>query len=205
MLTDNWAVNLIMALGWIAWGIAFAAILFMMLTRVLFAWSFDRLIPTFFAHIDDRFHGPIIATVTVIILGEIMLYVFGLLAPGAALFLFTFVLIALWVFSVCLLTSISAIVFPFRRKDIYENSVAKDYKIGKVPVMTIVGVISTAYSLLLTYFFLAIGSIGVNAPPVLETMGGIIVASAILYAAIRLIRRTQSIPVELAFRAIPPE
>ncbi len=205
MLTNNLAINIIMALGWIVWGIAIAAILFMMLTRVLFAWSYDRLIPSYFAKVDDRFHGPIVATVTVVVLGEIMLYVFGLFAPGTALFLVTFVLTALTVFTVFLLTPISAIIFPFRKKEIYNNSVIRNYKIGGIPLMSIVGVITLAYMLLLSYFYLTISSLGVNSPAVLETIGGIILASAVAYGVIRLIRKKQSIPIDLAFKEIPPE
>jgi APA family basic amino acid/polyamine antiporter len=205
MLTNNIALNIIMALGWIVWGIAIAAILFVMLTRVLFAWSYDRLVPSFFANVDDRFHGPVVATITVIVLGEAMLYLFGLYAPGTALFLVTFVLTALTVFTVFLVTPISAIIFPFRKKQIYENSVARNYKIGKVPVMTIVGAITTGYMLLLIYFYLTVSSIGVNSPPVLETIGGVILLTGVIYGVIRLVRKMQSVPLDLAFKEIPPE
>lgn len=205
MLTNNWIINAVISLGWIAWGITTSAILFMMLTRVLFAWSYDRLIPSGLARVDYRFHGPIVATVAVIILGEIMLYVFGLFAPGTGLWFATFVVTAVFVFTTFLVTPISAIIFPFTRKDIYNNSVAKAYKVGNVPLMTIVGVIATVYDLMLFYFFLTISSIGVNSPPVLETIGGIILGTAVAYAAIRTIRKKQSIPIGLAFKEIPPE
>jgi APA family basic amino acid/polyamine antiporter len=205
MLTSNLALNIIMALGWIVWGIAISAILFVMLTRVLFAWSYDRLIPSFFAKVDDKFHGPLIATVTIIVLGEILLYVFGLAAPGTALFLVTFVLTALTSLTVFLVTPISAIIFPIRKKEIYDKSIARNYRIGKIPIMSIVGAISTSYILLLIYYYLTISSIGVNSPPVLETIASIILACVAVYGVIKFVRRSQGVPLDLAFKEIPPE
>jgi hypothetical protein len=87
----------------------------------------------------------------------------------------------------------------------YDSSVAKAYKVGNVPLLTIVGVLATAYDLMLIYFFLTISSIGVNSPPVLETIGGLILGTAAVYVVIRAIRKMQSIPVGLAFKEIPPE
>jgi APA family basic amino acid/polyamine antiporter len=205
MLTSSVALNLIMAIGWVAWGIATSTILFMMLTRMLFAWSYDRMIPSIFARVDDRFHGPIVATVAVILVAEVILYAFGLQAPGYALFFVAYIGTAIFVFTAFLLTPISAIIFPYRLRQIYNASPVARYKVGGVPLMSILGAITTAYMVMLIYFFLTVSSIGVNAPAVLESIATILIVSTVLYYVIKYVRRAQSVDIGLAFKEIPPE
>lgn len=204
MLTDNVFLNAIFAMGWMAWGIATTAILFLMLTRLLFAWSFDRLIPSFFANINERFHTPVNATIFIIVLGEIFLYVFLQVAAAYAVYL-TYGMTFTWIATAFLLVSIAAIVFPYKSKELYKSSVAKGFEIGGVPLISIMGGISTAIILMLIYFFLTVSSLGVNTPSILTLWGGTILAAALLYPAILLIRKKQGIDLKMAFTAIPPE
>ncbi|TMF41453.1 MAG: APC family permease, partial [Chloroflexi bacterium] len=88
-------------------------------TRNLFAWSFDRVLPGRLADVNDRLHSPVIATVIVAIVIELFTFItikttfFGNLLGLAA-------------FSalVGVIMSFTAIVFPYRRPDIYEKSPA---------------------------------------------------------------------------------
>jgi amino acid transporter len=204
MLTNNVILNVIFAMGWMAWGIATTAILFLMLTRVLFAWSFDRLIPSFFASVNERFHTPIKATVLIIVLGEIFLYVFLQVAPAYAVYL-TYGMTFTWVATAFLLVSIAAIVFPYKAKDLYRASTASRYEIAKIPLISVMGVISTAFMLTLIYFFLTVSSLGVNSPSILMLWGATILVAALLYPAIFVIRKKQGIDLKMAFTSIPPE
>src|SRR3989441_7648543 len=47
---------------------------FMLGTRNVFAWSFDRLAPTRFTDVSDRFHTPVIATVFIALVIELLNY-----------------------------------------------------------------------------------------------------------------------------------
>jgi amino acid transporter len=204
MLTDNVVLNAIFAMGWMAWGIATTAILFLMLTRLLFAWSFDRLIPSVFANVNERFHTPVNATIFIIVLGEISTYVFLQVAAAYAVFL-TFGMTLTWIATAFLFLSIAAIVFPYKCKDIYNSSVAKGFEIGGIPLISIMGAISTGITLMYIYFYLTVSSLGVNTPSILTLDFVPVLAAALLYPAILLIRKKQGIDLKIAFTSIPPE
>src|SRR5215469_14740680 len=88
-------------------------------TRNLFAWSFDRVLPSRLADVNDRLHSPVIATITVAIVIE----VFTLITIKTSFF---GNLLGLAAFSalVGIVVSFAAIIFPFRRPDIFEKSPA---------------------------------------------------------------------------------
>ena len=46
----------------------------MMGTRNMFAWSFDRLAPEKLTTVSDRFHTPVIATITIGVIVELLNY-----------------------------------------------------------------------------------------------------------------------------------
>jgi hypothetical protein len=110
-----------------------------------------------------------------------------------------------WWASAFLLVSIAAIVFPYKAKAIYESSVASRYRIGKVPIITIAGIMATIYVSALVYFWLSVSSLGVNTPGQLSLWGGSMLVAALIYPIIYLVRRKQGINLGLVFRAVPPE
>lgn len=206
MLTTNPILSAFFALGWIAWGVAAVAILFMMLTRLPLAWSLDRIVPASLADVSERFHTPVKATVIVILVGEAFLYIFSQVAPATASIV-SLAVTAVFVFTAFLFVSVAGIVFPFgaRSKQIFETSPSSRYKVGGVPLISVLGVISTAVMLLLGYFFLTDAALGVNSPTALLLIAAIIGGSAVLYAVIKTVRKSQKIDIGYLFREIPPE
>ncbi|MEM3642167.1 MAG: APC family permease, partial [Candidatus Bathyarchaeia archaeon] len=104
----------------------------MLASRVMLAWSFDRLMPKQLGYVDKKFHAPIVATIVCGIISMIALWIYvytvwlglfsQLFAIGFSFFL----------------TGIAAIVFPFRRREMFESSAA-NIKIAKIPIMSLVG------------------------------------------------------------------
>jgi hypothetical protein len=88
---------------------------------------------------------------------------------------------------------------------LYEGSVAGRYRIGNVPIITIVGILATIYVSALVYFWLSVSSLGVNSPGQLSLWGGSMLVAALIYPIIYLVRRRQGINLGLVFRAVPPE
>ena len=52
------------------------------------------------------------------------------------------------------LISVTAILFPFRKKQIYEASPAAKYKIGGFPVLSIAGILALIFNLFIAYIFI---------------------------------------------------
>jgi amino acid transporter len=133
--TDNPWIAAIVALSIIAEVFGTIATYWIMITRVIFAWSFDRLIPTVFSEVDQRFHAPRNALILTFVIGMVYLYI------GTETTLLTYITYStMGVWLATGITGIAAFVFPYRRKDIFEKApkLAK-VMVGNVPLMAICG------------------------------------------------------------------
>jgi basic amino acid/polyamine antiporter, APA family len=103
------------------------------------------------------------------------------------------------------IASISGMIFPWRRKDIFEASpsVVK-MKVGPVPVITILGFITLLISIWIGYASLSPAMVGTINPSTMEFTIGLFILGAILYYASSLYHR-KGIPLELSFKQLPPE
>jgi len=117
---------------------------FVVCTRLVFAWSFDRFFPETFAAVDERFHTPYWA-VTLTLIGSI----FGLILswisekglPGAYIAAMdTTMLYQITVTFAC----VAAALTPYVRKDLYEKGLK--FEIAGLPVLTICGVIGFLFN-----------------------------------------------------------
>jgi basic amino acid/polyamine antiporter, APA family len=119
--------------------------------RIMFAWGMDRMGPRWFTDVNPRFSIPLKNYIfgIVVMLGGTALYVLwftsaltGMAATGLQLV------------SVFLITGISAIVLPHRKKlkGIWSSSPFSGWTIGGIPVLTISGVIYVAYIAAMVYY-----------------------------------------------------
>src|ERR671925_249470 len=78
IMTGNTILNVIMALSFFLWNFLLLFVIATIITRNLFAWSVDRILPDAVTNVDRRFHSPWVATLIVIVASEILLvlYVF---------------------------------------------------------------------------------------------------------------------------------
>lgn len=124
-----WLIVIGLFIGNIGW--SWLSIVF--LSRLIMAWSFDRILPSVLAHVDDRFHTPTTAVVLTCALAVIPMYLeyftSFITAQVNAIFLYSVV----WV-----LAAVSALIIPFHRKSIYENSAGR-FLIWRIPVISILG------------------------------------------------------------------
>ncbi len=185
-------------------------------SRQLFAYAFDRLTPAFVADVNERWYTPVKAIVISAVGGEIFLvFLSGLVGPatsGTAFLLYSYAgLAAIGVTFV--FVSISAIIFPFRRKDIYETACPVKRKILGVPVITLLGIVSLAYCLATigyyTYnylFYFGAGTLGANLYyPFLEALVGLFLACIVWFFAVSWYRSKSGFDFQKAFQQIPPE
>jgi len=175
--------------------------------RNIFAWSFDRIMPSWFANIDSRRGAPYVAILVTLIINLIMAYLYVYTA------FFSFLLyILINFFIVFAIVSVTAIVFPIRRKDIFDSSPAVVKKrIGGVPLITIFGIGGLIISI-----FLAYSSIlpAITPPPSGSALIQAIsyafvpltlILSLLIYGVALFYRKQHGIDMSIAFKELPPE
>jgi amino acid transporter len=168
--------------------------------RLLFAWSFDRVAPTVLSRVDSRYGSPYIALIAVSIVTIIMT---GLWLFTPLLSLFAYAVFGWMIMQG--ITSISGMIFPWRRKDIFEASpkVVK-MKVGPIPVITILGFITLLLSIWIGYASVSPAMVGALDPSTMEFTIGLFILGVILYYVSSLYHR-KGIPLELSFKQLPPE
>jgi amino acid transporter len=196
----------IVAIAWVYTLINLAQTYFFYCSRIIFAWSFDRLIPEKVCYIHPTLNSPIIAILIIALIAEIgVLDASGLLWAGSVMgaqlnFVF---------FAACtMLVPVLAItLFPFTKPDLFENASAfVKRKVGNLPVITIVGVITFLFLLWLiiaSFLFPAVGGrIGVGT---LGTLAGFVVSGLIVFYIARAYRMSkEGIDINWTFQSVPP-
>jgi basic amino acid/polyamine antiporter, APA family len=172
--------------------------------RTVFAWAFDRLLPSKLADVNDRTHSPVPSILTVMALVTVML-VWSVLATTFQTWLALGVLagvVCVWI--VC----IAAFTFPNRRPDLYQASPANIKWLG-VPVLKIVAPISFLVMAFLVYDVLKYPALAIGKTSnwwyVPAFMGGTAAFGLLVYYIAKIVRRSQGVDVDLVYRELPPE
>lgn len=175
---------------------------FMLGTRNLFAWSFDHLLPTSVSDVHPTLHTPVKATIIMAVYIELLNFLN--IYAGLGNFLINIIAVMASAFAI---VGLAAIVFPYKRKDLFDNAPAIVHKrIFGVPLMTIAGVLT-----MLSWIFVLIAAFsatqfGMNVTPLamIEAFSVPVIA-AIWYVVAVLIRKHQGIDMKKVFSEIPPE
>ena len=99
--------------------------------------AFDRVAPAKLADVNERTHAPITGLIVCTVIGIVCL-IWAIFSPS---FMTVIVIAGLFGIPPITLVGISAIVFPYRLKDLYKTSAAKLEVLG-IPLVVIAGVIS---------------------------------------------------------------
>ena len=202
LLTDNpvliWLLLLSYVAAWTAANLATA----LCATRILFSWSFDRVMPRALSNVSERFQAPTWATITVGIIGIIGLGV----ATFTGIFNY-FLNTAAMVLLVYAIVSTAAIVFPFRRKEIFESSPAMvKTRLAGVPLISILGVIALISSLYGSYYALTNSVMGPLDVASYSMVAGIFILGFVIYYIAKAYRlKTEALDLGLLIKTIPPE
>jgi basic amino acid/polyamine antiporter, APA family len=169
--------------------------------RTIFAWSFDRILPSKLSEVSERTHAPVpaIITASLIVLAILIWSVlsssfFTLLSMGVLAGVITI-----------LAVSIAALSFPYRRPELYRNSPANVHVAG-IPLLPVVAVLSILVMLALAYIVLTYPQLGIAAPwQGFAFMGGLIVLGLLIYYIARFSQASKGINLDLIYRELPPE
>jgi amino acid transporter len=201
LLTDNPVLIWLMLIGYSAMWIANDLPKIMVTSRIIFSWSFDRVMPKFAANVSDRFHAPTWAVVITGTLAIVWLYI------GVFTGIFSYYLnIAGLILIAYSIVSISAAAFPFRLKTIFEASPSfVKVRVGGIPLISILGSISAIIGVYATYYALTTPVMGPVSMSSYSTIAVIFILGLVVYEVAKYYRKKQGLDLELAFKVIPPE
>lgn len=191
----------IMMAGWGAMVLAAILTYVASSVRFVFAWAFDRVVPTFLSKVDVRYHTPYAALIFVTIVAIIfqVLWIWTPLLQYFAYLVFGWMIMQI-------ITSLAALVFPIRRRDLWERapSIVRA-KIGPIHVLHILSVISIILSIYLGYASISPAFVGEIDPSILTFTIGLFLIGIIIYFISSVYHRKTGIPLELSFKELPPE
>ncbi len=202
---NNSVFALLIAVSFIFWNLPAMFPNTFMPVRAIFAWSFDRILPSRLSDVNERTRAPIPAIIVASII------VAGILAWSVLSSSF-FTLLSMGVLAgviTILCVSVSAIAFPFRRPDLFRNSPANT-RIAGIPLLPIVAVLSIAVMIGLAYLVLSYQQFGIATPqlgplPGFIFMGALIVIGLVIFFVARFVRGRQGINLDLIYSELPPE
>lgn len=173
------------------------------ISRNMFAWSFDRVTPSALADVSPRTGTPLKAILVMTLIGLFFAYstnyLVGLLGE-----IFSYGTAG--IFIAFLFVAVAAIVFPYRRKDLFANTPPPaNKKIGGIPLITIVGVISFISSVIVIYALIKPVANGSFSAVFFEGIIPTFIIGAVIYAIAFFIRKNQGINLGLIQKEIPPE
>ena len=204
LVQDNPGLIMFIGIGWLLGLLILFPAYYLVISRSMFAWSFDRIIPAFFADVNDKFHAPMKTLITT-----------ALLTTGAAAmtlytnYLGLFFNITLAVVSSFLFAGVAAAVFPYvkRARAMWEQAppIVRT-KVAGVPLISILGITNTVIMLWLTYLDLISPALSGPVNPVsVGIVGAVYVLAIAVYLVSKVYHRSHGLNIDLAFQQIPPE
>ncbi|HCR70547.1 MAG TPA: hypothetical protein DIW23_03805 [Anaerolineae bacterium] len=205
-LTTNKLVQFLvvglMSLWWFGW----CATVFLSSTRVIFAAAFDRLLPESVAKLDERTGTPVNALLLMIVPSVIVAYMFNYnIANFATLTLCSTLVIAVTFLG----TTISAIILPYTKPDLYKSSPISKYNVLGIPLITVTGVIFGGFLVYLLYQWIidpnVLYGIGISNTNSVIYMLSMYVLAAVIYFGFKSYRKSKGIDLDKVTAEIPAE
>jgi APA family basic amino acid/polyamine antiporter len=174
---------------------------FMLGTRNMFAWSFDRLAPEKLTTVSDRFHTPVIATVVIGCVVELLNYLN--IYQGLGAYLLNVIAVMALAF---IIVSLAAAIAPWRRPQLHgQGPEWARRRIARVPVITLVAAVSAVSWIFVIYVAFHTGFGGtLGFKPMVEAFTAPLIG-VVYYIGARWYRRQQGMRFAQTFAEIPPE
>ncbi|MCL4300604.1 MAG: APC family permease [Anaerolineae bacterium] len=210
-LTGSPLIVLIIGIGYILNSFQIVCNCYIGMTRVMVAMSLDRLLPAWFSQVHEKWRTPLNAHLAYFLASIPVILAYNLV-PG-------WVGLTLGVTFGCgyvfVVTCIAGALLPYRARELYEASPGAQYKLGGIPLVTVLGTIGGILGTLMVLAFLFSPSLGVLGNWNFEDFPAnlwaqiiafaIILVSAIWYFLAKNAQKARGINVEYAFKEIPPE
>jgi basic amino acid/polyamine antiporter, APA family len=199
--SGSWVLGAIMIIGFGVGLLIWLPQTMLLVSRSMFSWSFDRIMPARLSYVDARTRSPVIAIaiVTLLAIGSTAVYAFTTW--------FTAISVLLGLSLTLLVTAVGGIVLPFRQRAMVENS-PYGRRIAGIPVVSLVAFVALiGFGLGVAVILWDPGSgasLSAN-PGKLWLALGIYALAFVIYFVSRAVRRSQGIDLSLTYRELPPE
>lgn len=192
----------LMSLWWFGW----SGTVFLSSTRVIFAAAFDRLLPESVAKLDERTGTPVNALLLMVVPSVVVAYMFAYdIASFQTLTLSSTLVIAVTFLG----TTISAIVLPYTKPDLYKASPIAKYNVLGIPLITVAGLIFGGFLVYLLYQWIidpnGLYGIGIKNTSSVYFMLGNYALAAVIYFGFKSYRKSKGIDLNKVQAEIPVE
>jgi APA family basic amino acid/polyamine antiporter len=201
LLTTNPILQVVLTLGAAVSSYMYFPGMFIAPSRYLFAMSFDRLLPSKLAAVDNKFHAPYVAIIVITIISIIWTLLIGYTTVGTfatAVGLISIVVIAI----VC----ISGIIFPYKKsmKAVYDVAPCSRLKIGGLPVITLCGIIGLILDSIWIGTLVVTPEFGAWTTESGTALFATFIVFVVAYFVAKRYHSSRGIEIEYAFREVPP-
>ncbi len=180
----------------------FGTVGFLALTRILFAYSFDGILPAKVATVSKRTNAPTVAIGTAFVILALFLAWAVFIATNALQVVVYATVIQMVAMS---LVGLAAAVFPWRRPQLFRAS-GTTATFRRVPLVVIAGVAAILSGILIVFIFFRYPYFGLaDKGKFFAWFGGTVAAALIYYWTVRIIRRRKGTDISLVYAEIPPE
>jgi APA family basic amino acid/polyamine antiporter len=199
--SGTWVLSVIIILGFAVGLLVWLPQTMLLISRSMFAWSFDRIMPARLSRVDPRTHSPVtaIAIVTVLGIGSTAIYAFTTW--------FSTLSVLLGLSLTLLVTAVGGIVLPWRQRAMVENS-PYNRRVAGIPMLTLVSALAlVGFSCGIAVLLWDPGSgasLSAN-PGKLWLALGVYAVAFVVYFVSRAVRQSQGIDLTLTYRELPPE
>jgi APA family basic amino acid/polyamine antiporter len=199
--SGTWVLGAVMIIGFAVGLLIWLPQTMLLVSRSMFSWSFDRIMPARLSYVDARTRSPVIAIaiVTLLAIGSTAIYAFTTW--------FSAISVLLGLSLTLLVTAVGGIALPFRQRAMVENS-PYSRRIAGISIVSIVAFVALiGFSLGVAVILWDPGSgasLSAN-PGKLWLALGIYALAFVIYFVSRAVRRSQGIDLSLTYRELPPE
>ncbi len=176
-------------LGWIMWNVAIIAYAIIVLSRYLFAQSFDRFLPEKISYISPKYGSPTVAFL-INLVGTMVLIALASFFYGTLTSLYGAVVASMIYF---FFIGIAAVRYAMKN----EKGQAK-------AILSIAGVLMAIVFAYITYQFLAFSSIWGGNPIAYGWVVGSFILGLIIYVVSKSYHAKRGIDITLAYKELPP-
>jgi amino acid transporter len=198
---DNTIFAALLSATWVLALPVIVATIILIMSRVVFAWAFDGILPEGVTKVTQR-NAPI-AAVWLLVLASVAVLAWAIFVASS--FLQVVVYGTLLQIAAMALVGVAAIAVPYRRPELFRASTSNARLLG-IPVVSIAGAVAVAAAAIVWYLFLHFPYFGVaDKGTFFIWAAGTVVFGLLFYAVARAIRARQGIDLRLVYTEIPPE
>ncbi len=196
-LSGNLIIAFLITFGFIFWSYAWLPGQILNGSRNILAYAIDGLFPAWFKGVHPKLHTPVPALVTMGIMSIVALAIYVFTPLFATLVgIFGFIL------SFCMV-SIAAILLPYRLPDVFETS-AVNQRIGKLPVISIIGVICLITCIFMGWVFIQDPLSGLTPTMIIFNIV-VFLSGLVVYYLAKWVQSRRGVDVSLSYKELPSE